>query len=60
MAKGSDEKIAKVMCMHKNYDYILTSSEESLGYFKEAFNANDGTNVNYALPRVDLLLDNKF
>ena len=38
---GRGKKIADLMNMHKNYSYILTSSEVSRPFFREAFNAKD-------------------
>lgn len=53
--EGSDKKMAICMNMHKNYTYVLTSSEESKKYFKEAFNAIDEQMKIIPLPRVDFL-----
>lgn len=52
---GHSEEISKIMKMHKNYTYILTSSEVSKPYFQEAFNAQDKQMVIMNLPRVDYL-----
>ena len=52
---GRDSKISKLMRMHKNYDYIFTSSEKSLPNFQEAFNAKRENMVVMPLPRVDFL-----
>lgn len=53
--EGSVKKLAICMKMHKNYTYILTSSEESKKYFKEAFKATDNQMKVIPLPRVDFL-----
>ncbi len=53
--EGADKKMAICMNMHKNYTYVLTSSEESKKYFKEAFNAIDEQIKIIPLPRVDFL-----
>ena len=52
---GRNSKIAKLMKMHKNYNYILTSSEKSKPNFQEAFNAKEENMVVMNLPRVDYL-----
>lgn len=57
--EGSSRKLAEVMKMHFNYDYIFTSSEESKKYFAEAFNYQPKNIIVMPLPRVDLLLDKK-
>ena len=53
--EGSKREIASTMDMHKNYTYILTSSEFTKQFFKEAFNANDEQMKVIPLPRVDFL-----
>ncbi len=57
--EGSSSKLAKVMKMHHNYDYIFTSSEFSSKYFAEAFNADKSKMVVMPLARVDLLTSKK-
>ncbi len=52
---GRDEKLAKVMKMHHNYTYILTSSNSSKEPFREAFNAKLEQMKVMNLPRVDFL-----
>ena len=38
---GLKPKIAKVLCMHKNYDYVISGSKEMNKYFAEAFNVEE-------------------
>lgn len=57
---GRSSKIAQIMNMHKNYTYILTSSEVSKPFFMEAFNASDEQMKIMSLPRVDFLQNNEF
>lgn len=52
---GRSSKISKLMRMHANYDYILTSSEASKPNFQEAFNAKKENMLVMNLPRVDYL-----
>ncbi|MBR1653868.1 MAG: CDP-glycerol glycerophosphotransferase family protein [Clostridia bacterium] len=52
---GADQQIADLMCMHKNYDYVLCASKITKNYFIEAFNTNE-QNIKYlALPRIDYI-----
>lgn len=56
---GRNSKIAKAMKMHKNYTYILTSSNTSKKFFQEAFGATDKQMIIGNLPRVDFLKSDK-
>lgn len=53
--EGRNKKTAQVMEMHKNNDFILTSSEISKKYFMEAFNAKEEQMKVLGLPRIDFL-----
>lgn len=53
--EGRDSKIAKIMNMHKNYNYILTSSEASKRNFMEAFGSKEEQMCVLGLPRIDFL-----
>ena len=57
---GRDSKIAELMEMHKNYDYVLTSSKESRPFFREAFNIQNEKMLVMSLPRVDYLQSDKY
>lgn len=57
---GRGYKIAQLMNMHKNYDYILTSSKISEPFFREAFNAKKENMLIMSLPRVDYLQSQKY
>lgn len=52
---GRDSKLAELMDMHKNYDYVLTSSKVARPFFREAFNVPDEKMLVMSLPRVDYL-----
>lgn len=52
---GRNGDLAKVMKMHKNYTYILTSSQVSKPFFQEAFQAQEEQMKIMSLPRVDFL-----
>jgi len=56
---GRDIKTAKILQMHKNYDYIISGSHAMTKYFKEAFNYSEDHFLNYGLPRMDYLLKNE-
>lgn len=58
--EGSSSKLASVMKMHSNYDYILTSSEETKKYFGQAFNYSFDNIIVMPLPRVDKLTDKNY
>lgn len=57
--EGRNSKTAKAMNMHKNYDYALTSSEVSKGYFAEAFGMPEEKMIVLGLPRIDFLRSEK-
>lgn len=57
--EGSSNKLAKLMGMHKNYDYVFTSSLKCLDSFAEAFNVEKDKMVIMPLPCVDLLTNSK-
>ena len=54
--EGSSSRIAKLMKMHYNYSYVLTSSQKALPYFQEAFHVKKEQMVIFPLPRTDLLI----
>lgn len=53
---GTNSKVAKVMKMHYNYDYIVTGSTAMIPYFSEAFNQSVDKFINCGLPRIDYLI----
>lgn len=57
---GRGYKIAELMNMHKNYDYILTSSKLSKLFFREAFSAKEENMLVMSLPRVNYLQSEKY
>ena len=52
-----EQKIAKVMCMHKNYDLIVSGSKSMTKYFAKAFNYPENKFIECGLPRIDYLLN---
>lgn len=57
---GSNSKIAELMCMHKNYDYIIVPSEATKKYFSEAFNTPEDKIVKLGLPRLEYISNSKY
>lgn len=58
--EGSSSKIARLMGMHKNYDYVFTSGEACKKNFAEAFNVSLDKMVVMPLPSVDLITKPKY
>lgn len=56
---GRGEKIAKVMQMHNNYDFILSGSLAMIEPFSKAFNAPLEKFIVNGLPRIDYLINNQ-
>lgn len=56
---GAEKEIADVMCMHKNYDYVLCSSKVTKDYYCEAFNVDESKIKYIGMPRVDYILKEK-
>ena len=54
-----DKKVAKVMHMHENYDYVNGCSGEMIPYFAKAFNCNKNKLYELGLPRIDYLIKNE-
>ena len=56
---GSDSKIAKVMRMHKNYDFVLCPSNITKNCYCKAFNVDKSTITYIGMPRIDYILEQK-
>ncbi len=56
---GAEKEIADIMCMHKNYDYVLCPSETSKPYYCEAFNVKESQIKYIGMPRIDYILQQK-
>lgn len=54
---GSDETTAKVMCMHKNYDYVLAPSSVTAEIYEQAFNISEDKIKYIGIPRIDYILE---
>lgn len=55
--EGRDESVAKAMCMHKNYDYVLAPSAATAKFYMEAFGVDSSKIVICPMPRVDYITD---
>lgn len=55
--EGADTKIAKIMNMHKNYDYLIASGKTSIKYYKDSFNIQENKIYNIGIPRIDYLVN---
>ncbi len=53
---GLDKDTAKILCMHRNYDYIISGSTAMNKYFAEAFNTDVSKLRAYGTPMVDYML----
>lgn len=58
--EGRSSKLAKIMNMHMNYDYVLSSSKVSSKYFMEAFNVKKEQMLILGLPRIDFLQSKEY
>lgn len=54
---GSNEKTAKIMCMHKNYDYVLAPSKATGDLYQQAFNVEKEKIKYIGMPRIDYILE---
>lgn len=53
--EGRDEKVAKAMCMHKNYDYVIAPSGATAKFYMEAFGVEKNKILICPMPRVDYI-----
>ena len=54
---GHNGATAKILCMHRNYDYVVACSEKSAEVLAECFNTPIQKSVLLPLPRVDYILN---
>ncbi len=57
---GFQRSLAKHMNMHKNYNYVLSSSKESSKVFLEAFDIKKESLLEIGTPMLDYLYDEKY
>lgn len=56
-AQGRDEGVSRVLCMHRNYDYVIAPSKATGDIYCQAFGCKSDCIRIFSLPRVDILLD---
>ncbi len=54
---GRGEKLAKLLNMHENYDYIIAGGRAWNPYYCASFNTTEDRLCNIGLPRIDYLLE---
>ena len=54
---GANEKTAQIMCMHKNYDYVLAPSYATGKLYQKAFNVVEDKIKYIGMPRIDYILE---
>lgn len=55
---SKDKKVAEIMRMHKNYDYVNGCSKGMIKYYSLAFGYKEDQLYTFGLPRVDYLISN--
>ena len=56
---GAEKEIADIMCMHRNYNYVLCPSQITKTYYCEAFNVDESKIKYIGMPRIDYILQPK-
>jgi len=55
MKDGTSMKTARIMRMHRGYDYVVSASDITAEHFCEAFDVSREQIVKYGLPRIDYI-----
>ena len=58
--EGSNSHLSNLMCMHKNYDYLIAPSDATIRFFSEAFNYPIEKFVKLGLPRLEYISNSKY
>jgi len=58
--EGKTRKIAQLMNMHNNYDYVIAPSEVTRNIFSDAFNIEKEKIVKLGLPRLQYITDREY
>lgn len=56
---GRSEKIAKLMKMHRGYDFVIAGAEAWNPFYKKSFGIDGKELRNFGLPRIDYLIESK-
>jgi CDP-ribitol ribitolphosphotransferase len=54
---GKGELISKLMNMHGNYDYLISTSKATSKFYAKAFNMNEKQMINIGTPKIDYILN---
>lgn len=54
---GRSRKVSELLCMHRNYDYIIAGGSAWNPYYVASFDTTEDKLVNIGLPRIDYLLN---
>jgi CDP-ribitol ribitolphosphotransferase len=54
---GRSKELSHLLCMHKNYDYIIAGGKAWNPYYVASFGTTEDKLVNIGLPRIDYLLN---
>ncbi len=54
--EGSNNSVAKIMRMHKNYTNVTCTSEATKKFYAQAFNIDESKILKLGMPRIDYLL----
>ena len=52
---GHSRELSEIMCMHRNYDYVVCPSEKTGEFFCEGFGCSPDKLVELCLPRIDYI-----
>lgn len=58
--EGKSNEIADLMCMHKNYNYVIAPSDTTKDIFAEAFNIEKEKIIKLGLPRLEYIINEKY
>ncbi len=56
-AQGRDDRVAKALCMHRNYTHVIAPSKATGEFYQKAFGCDSSAIYIASLPRVDELLN---
>ncbi|MGI6766061.1 MAG: CDP-glycerol glycerophosphotransferase family protein [Lentihominibacter sp.] len=56
---GHSSEIADIMCMHRNYDYVISPSQKTGQFFCQGFDISRDKLVEMCLPRIDYIKQRK-
>ncbi len=54
---GHSSELAKALCMHKNYDYVVSPSDKASELYRISFNCEPEKILKLGMPRIDYILD---